>query len=392
MFTTTVGELRGALATAGIAQDRSPHTPTLAGVLLDTRSGALTITGCNYQAAITVALPQADVDTEERVVVDHLALSKLLSAVTKQMPKRTAEAKPVSLTVDDGKALISAAGYTVPSLTLPVEDYPNLPTPAPPTVWVDRRQFTTELARVLVTTSTDHSLPVLTGVWTEVDSHSLTMAATDRYRIARTHLPTTTGTTGPVVTGVLPGQILDKTTRRFTHDTIGIGATQSEPEHGLGSLAWVTLTCGNVALSLHLIDDEFPELLDKFPATFATTVTADRTELATLVERAAAINTAHGHRRLPVRLSVAESSVTVTPDEATLTPHIPAKTTGVGADKAGIQVAFNPNYLSDALETIPGDTVTLHINKPTTPVVITTGAAQHDDPTTYRHLLAPVRL
>ena len=75
-----------------------------------------------------------------------------------------------------------SARFTLP--TLPVEDYPALPAMPEPPARSRGDVFAAAVAQVAIAAGRDDTLPVLTGVRLEIEGDTLTLAATDRYRLA----------------------------------------------------------------------------------------------------------------------------------------------------------------------------------------------------------------
>ena len=69
-------------------------------------------------------------------------------------------------------------------LTLPVEDYPTLPEMPTLTGTLPGARLAAAVAQVAVAAGRDDTLPVLTGIRIEIDGDTVTLAATDRYRLA----------------------------------------------------------------------------------------------------------------------------------------------------------------------------------------------------------------
>ena len=59
----------------------------------------------------------------------------------------------------------------------------------PPPAGRQQRVFAAAVAQVAIAAGRDDTLPVLTGVRVEIDGERLTLAATDRYRLAVRELP-----------------------------------------------------------------------------------------------------------------------------------------------------------------------------------------------------------
>src|SRR5699024_9338478 len=65
-----------------------------------------------------------------------------------------------------------------------VEEYPQLPTMPPVAGSVAADVFAEAIGQVTVAASKDDTLPLLTGVKVEISGETMTLMATDRYRLA----------------------------------------------------------------------------------------------------------------------------------------------------------------------------------------------------------------
>ena len=87
--------------------------------------------------------------------------------------------------IAEGARLAISCGNAKFSLpTLPVEDYPSLPSMPSTAGVVDSDAFAEAVAQVAVAAGRDDTLPMLTGVRLEIEDDVVTLAATDRYRLA----------------------------------------------------------------------------------------------------------------------------------------------------------------------------------------------------------------
>ena len=127
VVTTTVGsDLRFRLvredfaeAVAWVARSlpSRPAVPVLAGVLITGTDEGLTIAGFDYDVSAEVMVP-AEIASNGAVLVS----GKLLSEITRALP-----AKPVDVSVEGSRVLLTcgSAKFSLPAM--PVEDYPALP-------------------------------------------------------------------------------------------------------------------------------------------------------------------------------------------------------------------------------------------------------------------------
>ena len=392
VFTTTRATLADALATVGVAIVGRPSVPVLAGVLLRAHGSDLMVCGFDYDTAITVRIPDA-VTTPGTLLVRHRELSKLVSALTKGMTKKRADASTVTLAGrDPAFATLTLADHTMPLERLPLEDYPQLP--ASPQVFarMEGDRFLSQVRRVMPAVGRDDVLPMLTGVKVDPSDTGLIIAGSDRYRLAVGHVEATLTNDAPAVllNGFMLRKILPKLTGTGTL-TLGHGIDQ-------WGIDLIELETGPVSILTRQHNDgesfvkgtEYPKY---FPTEVATTVTIDRQVLISHTEKATEVMKATDRDSLPIVLTVGQDTVRMAPrlgegDHYVSTPDIPATVDGQTHDVIGL----NPRYTLDALATFTGSTVTLHIQSPTKPVVLTDAGEKFDDPTTYRHLLMPLRL
>src|ERR1700754_3415893 len=149
-----------------------PPVPVLGGVLLDAgadgESDALTVSGFDYEVSATVGVPATIADG-----------GRLLAATTKALP-----AQPVEISVDGARATITCGSARFSLPTMPVEDYPQLPSMPPHAGELTGEVFGLAVSQAPAAAGKDDTLPMLTGVRIEIQGDKLTLVATDRFRLA----------------------------------------------------------------------------------------------------------------------------------------------------------------------------------------------------------------
>lgn len=377
-FTLPRSELIAALTTIGLAVGRRPVVPVLGGVLITCSAGTVTLSGYDYEQAVTVTIAGA-ATSDGCVLLRHRELSALVQAAGKGEKKAAADALPVTVLQTLDTVTVDVDGFQVPLETdLGVADYPPLPVGVPTTVTVDLEAFTQIAARVATASGTDQTLPMLTATQLRIADGELTAAATDRFRLT---VGTIAAAAAPGVSaeGLIPTRALIATLKRMRGATlqIGLGATT------------VTLTAGATTTTLCLLDAEFPRFGQLLPSAAATalTVTIDRALLRRAVLKAAAMGAAKDEAG-QVHLTIGEHGITVAPAAAGSSgPLVEAVVTG-----EGFRCAFNPYFLADALDTFATEAVTVHFTKAPRPVVLTAVDGDLDDHTVFKHLLMPIRM
>ncbi len=96
----------------------APPVPVLAGVLLEaTDEGTLKLSTFDYEVSARAELP-ADVRTAGRVLVS----GRLLADISRSLP-----ARPVTLTTEGSKVVVTCGASRFTLLTMSVDEYPSLP-------------------------------------------------------------------------------------------------------------------------------------------------------------------------------------------------------------------------------------------------------------------------
>jgi len=360
--------LADAVAWAARSLPARPTVPVLAGLLLEVAGHRLTLSGFDYEVSAQVGL---DVTAAEggRVLVS----GRLLAEITRSLP-----AQPAELATDGSRVVLTCgtARFTLP--TLPVEDYPTLPEMPAGAGSLESDVFAAAVAQVAIAAGRDDTLPVLTGVRLEIDGETLTLAATDRYRLAVRELPWKPGQSGLTATALVPSRTLADTAKTLTTGAeVALALATGSAGDGM-----IGFEGGGRRTTTRLLDGEFPKYRALFPAEAASTALVPTAAFVDAVKRVALV----AARNTPIRLSFAGTEVVLEAgggDEAAASEALEA-----GFEGEPLTVAFNPTYLLDGLGAIDSDVARLSFTTPTKPTVITGKDVGGD----YRYLLMPVRL
>ena len=233
---------------------------------------------------------------------------------------------------------------------------------------VDRNAFVDTVAHVGRAASKDESRPVLTGVLVELGEGTVTMAATDSYRLSvkESQLPGATGE----VQAIVPARALAEVARIATGDSLEVSVQENQVLFGMDGI-W---------LSARRIDGQFPNYRQLLPQTFEHEVAISKEELLEVIRRTALM----AQRNLPVRLSFEEGSLTLaaqTQDVGEARESMPVEFHG-----ERLEIGFNPEFLRDGVESVEGDTVRMKLISSLRP-----GLLQGEDGS-FWYLIMPIRL
>ena len=365
-----------------------PPMQVLLGLLLEAGADGLEVSGFDYEVSSRVRL---DVLADEpgRVLVP----GRLLSDIVRSLP-----AQPVVLRVEGTRVVLTCgpARFTLP--TLPVEDYPALPAMPETAGTLGADVFAAAVAQVALAAGRDDTLPVLTGVRFEIEGETLTLAATDRYRLAVRTLPWRPGALDISTTALVPARTLAETARALTSApevTLALSSRSSGASEGM-----IGFEGGGRRTTSRLLEGEFPKYRSLLPSESSALAEVATSPFVDAVKRVALV----AARNAPVRLGFSADGVVLEAggaDDAQASEQLDCVWEGPSSSEP-FSIAFNPQYLLDGLGAVDSDTTTLSFTGPTRPAVLTgkradaadssAGAAADSSGADYRYLLMPVRL
>ena len=368
--------LAEAVAWAARSLPARPPVPVLAGLMLDASSelgGRLVLSSFDYEVSARVEIA-ADVTEPGAALVS----GRLLADISRSLP-----ARPVEVSTDGAKVVVTCGSSRFTLLTLPVEDYPTLPEMPGASGSLRGDLFAAAVGQVSIAAGRDDTLPVLTGVRLEIEAEKITMAATDRYRLAVRDLAWTPEQSGLSAIALVPARTLADTAKSLASaDKVTVALAAGGTGEGL-----VGFEGSGRRTTSRLLDGEFPKYKSLLPSESSSVATVDTAALIESVRRVALV----AERNTPIRLSFSGGEVTLeagSGDEAQASESLDAGLTG-----DDISIAFNPAYLLDGLGALDAGFAELRFTASTRPAVIagkdSADATAGDD---YRYLLMPVRL
>ncbi|HET8659873.1 MAG TPA: DNA polymerase III subunit beta [Micromonosporaceae bacterium] len=350
-----------------------PSVPVLAGVMLRVGDGALHVSGFDYEVSSQVTIDvQADSDGAA------LVSGRLLAEITKALP-----AKPVDIAAVGShlELVCGSARFTLP--TMPVEDYPSLPDMPATAGTVDAAAFGAAVAQVAIAAGRDDTLPMLTGVRIELDGATLSLIATDRYRLALREISWRPLDEGGSAHALVPAKTLADTAK--TLGPLGGEVTIALARGGVGE-GMIGFSAGTRRTTSRLLDGDLPKVRALLPETHAAQARVSVSALSEVVRRVSLV----AERATPVRLTFGEDGLVV---EAGGTEDARASE-AMDATFSGepITVAFNPQYLLDGLTALDGPVAVLSMVDPSKPALLAPGTEDGETVEGYRYLIMPIRL
>ncbi len=401
-----------AVAWVARALPSRPVVPVLSGLLLRAEGGVLTLSCFDYEVSALLR-----VESEVKEDGSALVPGRLLAEITRSLP-----ASDVEVATDADMVRLTCGSAEFELVSLPAAEYPALPDPPPSAGTVDGGVLALAAAQVVPAASRDDTLPMLTAVCLDIHGETLTLAATDRYRLAVRDVPWAPAAPGLRAAAMVPARTLADAARSMVAGlpvTVAFGTGQPEigpaPAAGPGrdprpADGMISFEAGDRRLTARLIGGEFIRYQSRFPDGFGSCALLPAALFTEAVRRVSLV----ADRASPVRLTFGPGNVVVeaqTDGRARAVETVPAE-----FDGGERVISFNPHFLLDGLAaaaaadparqagaprddaapvTEPGQ-VRLEFTSPAKPALITwsgdTGLGPEDTTPAFRYLVVPLRV
>ncbi|NQW06756.1 MAG: DNA polymerase III subunit beta [SAR202 cluster bacterium] len=348
-----------------------PIQTALLGIMIDV-TDVITLTGSDLETS-TKASISADIKSKGKVLVP----GRLLAEIARSLPT-----KPISFTLDGTRVLVKAgsAKFTLP--TLPINEYPNLPELPQTAGSIPSDVFTTAVQQVAIAAGRDDSLPTLTGVQIEINKNTITLAATDRYRLAVKEINWLPKDQNLEASTLLRARTLVDAAKLL----VGSGEIVFALSPSTTNEKLVGFISEEKSMISRTLDGTFPPFRHLLPTDSTAEATIEVAPFLDSVRRVALVT----DKTVPLRLIFANNTLQLeagTGEDAQATEELNINYSG-----ENINIAFNPTFLTDGLQAINSPFVHISFTGDKKPAVLTgktePGGAVN---TSYKYLLMPMR-
>jgi len=348
-----------------------PIKPELLGIMIDVDT-SITLTGSDLETS-TKAILKADISTKGKVLVP----GRLLAEIARSLPN-----KPITFNLDGTRVLVTAgaAKFTLP--TLSVSEYPNLPELPETAGVIPSDVFANAVNQVAIAAGKDDSLPTLTGVHIEINKNTIVLAATDRYRLAVRELNWQAKTPDIEINTLVRARTLSDAAKSLTvHSQVTLALSQSTSNEKLiGFLSELK------TMTSRTLDGIFPPFKHLLPSESIAQATIEVGPFLDSVRRVALVT----DKTVPLRLIFSGKTLQLEAgagEDAQATEELDIIYNG-----EEINIAFNPQYLTDGLQAIGTPFVQIDFTGASKPAVL---SGKHEangvKDASYKYLLMPMR-
>ena len=349
--------------------------PILSGILIETTDTGLKLSSFDYEVSAQTEIV-AEVEETGKILVS----GRLLADIASRLPNA-----PVRFSTDDGKIVVSCGSANFTLLSMPVEEYPTLPQVAASSGVLPAEAFANAVAQVAVAASRDDVTPVITGVQLEVSSSSLSLVATDRYRVAVREIEwNSDDSITDTITALVTARTLTEIGKTFGHSgSISVAITSTDERE------LIAFQADRKTVTSLLIKGNFPPVKRLFPDTVDNYAVLNTAELIEATRRVSLVL----EREAALRFSFTVDGVTleaIGSEQAQASETIDAFLTGTDT-----VVSLKPQFLLDGLGAVHSEFVRISFtktdnpNKPG-PVLITSQSSKDQaGADNYKYLLQP---
>ena len=381
-------DLADAVAWVARSLPTRPTQPILRGMVFVAGDEGLEIAGYDYEVSTQIRIA-AEISETGRFAVN----GKLVSDIVSKLPN-----KPIDMHYDGTKVLVTCgkSRFELPAMTL--EDYPALPSVPAATGTIDPQLFTEAIGQVAVAAGRDETLPMLTGIRMETEGNMVTMAATDRFRLAVRTFEWNQIPEGNAEL-LIPAKTLADTARSLdagSSEPVTLAFGDGSDGRAVGADGLLGILADPRRTTTRLLDAEFPKFRPLLPKQHSSLASVRIDPLREAIRRVSLV----ADRGAQIRMDFSEGQVVLSAhgDEAGRAEEV-LECAFVGEP---LLIAFNPGYLADGLSAIHTDRVVMGFTQPSRPAVLIPEPDELPEAgedgmfpnpaTEFTYLLMPVRL
>jgi DNA polymerase-3 subunit beta len=241
------------------------------------------------------------------------------------------------------------------------------------------------VAQVTVAASRDDVTPVITGVQLEVGETSLSLVATDRYRVAVRDIDWDSGAASSAgTTALIPARTLSEVGKTFVHSgTVAVSIVRGDDRELIAfSADKRTVTSLLIKGNFPPVKRLFPEQVDNYAVLTTSELIESVRRVSLVLEREAALRFSFSIDGLTLEAAGSEQAQA----QETIEAHLHGDDT---------VVSLKPSFLLDALQAVHSEFVRISFTKTENPnkpgPVLITSQSSKDQPgaDNYKYLLQP---
>jgi DNA polymerase-3 subunit beta len=339
--------------------------PVLANILLKAEKTKLIVSSTNLETSASISLG-AKIKEDGELTIPAKNLFEIVSNLT---------TGAINLSSEKESLKISGPGFTGRVSGMNASDFPKIPQTIKKEESIDlsKTEFLSALPQVSFAASLDEGRPVLTGILFILSKKSLSLVATDGFRLSKTII--SLEKTGKEIKTVIPKNILLEVARTGEgNESVFLDVKEKEKQ--------VVFGLDNLILSSRVLEGEFPDFEKIIPKGSSVKVRVDKEDLLRAVKLSSVF--ARDSANI-VKIKILKDSIKLSAESS----QVGNQETVIDAKVEGesMEISFNYKFLEDFLRAVVGEEVVMEFNNAASPGVFT-------DPKdiNFLHLIMPVKI
>lgn len=360
-------ELAKILTVASRFTTAKAQLPVLGNIYLSAEKNHLSVSATNLETAVSIT-KGVKVEKEGDITVPAKIISDLISNLKKVKVEIVSEKEQLQIKSEDFSSTISGMNAS---------DFPDVAQDVNPKhIVMDGEKIKDALSKVLFSTSSDETRPVLTGVLVITDDTTMSFVSTDGFRLSEKKIDIKKQVQEGKV--IIPKSALSEVVRMVGEDEkikISIAKKDSQVIFGIGS----------TILSSRLIEGEFPDFKKIIPETHSVLVNVDKSEFLRAVKLASVFARDSAN---VIKMKLAKKEIEISAESAQSGKQktlVPASIERDGSED--FEIAYNYKFVEDFLNAAEGESIDIKLNDPNSPSVFLDTKDKD-----FLHLIMPVKI
>jgi len=365
-----------ALQTVAKAISGNSTLPVLENILLKAEGSVVTLTATNLEISISTYF---EVSIEEEGAITLPA--KILVSYVSLLP----EDAPITVEVKENNVAVFTSGKATTRMKgISSEDFPIIPSvDAKHSFNIERTLFLDSLSKVVFSTSTNTTRPILSGVMFRVEAGKLVLASTDSFRLSEKVLEQPGLEVENPISLIVPAKTLMEVTRVFQKENdegsyvhVHIGSNQ------------IMFTSGETKLISRLIEGAYPNYAQIIPKEFKTEAVLNNEEVLKVLKRLNLFAKENNfHLKFEVKPETKELAIYTESLETGEDRQVVALEAASGDE---VTIALNSTFVIDALGHLNTGTTHMSVVDSLKPAVFKRKVNDEVD-SSYIHLIMPLK-
>lgn len=364
-FTCTQENLAQGLGVVARIATKNANLPILNNILLKTVSGSLEVSATNLEIGMQLRV-RGKVEGEGALTVPARILSEYVSLIGDE--KVELEQQGLTLMIKTSRGETQLKG-------LAAEEFPLIPSVEQhEQLSCSSNALRVALPKVLFAAAHDETRPEISGIYLSASGKSLTMVATDSYRLAECTAPLNHAV-AKEAHAIVPARTMQELLRMLGQEDAEVKLALTPNQ--------ILITYDDGELVSRLIDGQYPEYQQVIPARYETRLIVPTADLRQAV-RAASLFSRPGINDLQLFVDAEKKELALQTSNTQIGENRQVIEAAVEGEKNSI--VFNGHYLLDGLNALEGDEVAIEMTNSASPGVLRPVDDKH-----YLYIIMPIK-